>query len=147
MNTKRHDKDLCGPCKKSQLARSLSREQRSIGEKKPFMRDRNSDGPCEGRSERKVTSSLSLFRRRRLSPPHPRPFPGLTTMAITSRQKLNTQNIGENPGILLRPVSGVRCRGTGRAPLNISLGSNLSCAWSPCNLVTRPNGHISRSRS
>lgn len=45
MDTKRHDKDLCGPRKRSQLARSLSRERRSIGEKKPFMRDRNSDEP------------------------------------------------------------------------------------------------------
>lgn len=50
-------------------------------------------------------------------------------MAITSRQKLNTQNIGENPGILSRSISGTRCGGIpGRLTLlNISLGSNLSC--------------------
>lgn len=69
---------------------------------------------------------LSLFQTEE-TPLVPRPFRGPTTMAITSRQKLNTQNIGENPGILSRSISGARCGGTGRALLNISLGSNLSC--------------------
>lgn len=72
------------------------------------------------RSRRKVTGYLSPSRTR--SGTHPRPSRGPITMAIAPRQKLNTQNIGENPVILSRLARG---HGSG-APLNISLESNLS---------------------
>lgn len=83
--------------------------------------------------ERKVTGFTSLFifrtNRRGLSTPITLGPCGAQWPSYP-RQKLNTQNIGENPGILLRLVHGARREGTGRAPSKMSLflplESNLS---------------------
>lgn len=123
MNTKRHDKDFCGPCKKSQLAHSLSRERRSIGEKKPFMRDRNSDGPYEGRAERKVTGSLSM-EEASLSSSTPIPRPHNNGHHVATKAKHPKYWRKSRYSVAVGKWD--KMRGYW-APLNISLGSNLSC--------------------
>jgi len=119
-------KTFKSPCKKSQLARSLSRERRSIGEKKPFMRDRNSDGPCEGRAERKVTGSFSMDE---ASLPSSTPIPEPHNNGHHVATKAKHPKYWRKSWYSIAVGKWGKIRGY-RAPLNISLSDLIYPAWS-----------------